>query len=216
MSEEMSRALGANGAMTVTIAGKACSVRALGLKELLEVERDCLTRARRNYLETFSKNLDLLTPEQAGDLMAKKLEEVARWDVSDLPHKTAYDGNRVFVNQEIKDLARDRLGLETDKSSKFSERQWKRVVSAMLDQGVINPEEYQRITGKVAPSVKIPYVNWWITGCYDGMVSFVWTCFRHNGVTRDEVVDAFQGNLGMLIELAHEIERLSSPDPKNG
>ena len=214
MSEEMARALAADGAMTITIAGKECTVRALGLKELLEVERDCLARYRRQYLETFSRNLDLLPPEQAADLMSRKLEETARWDVGDLPHKTAYDSGRVVLTPAVKALAADRLALE--ETEKMTDLQWRRVVSASLDQGIVGPEEYRAAAGQGPRSVKIPYVNWWITGCYDGMVSFVWICFRHNGVTRDEVVDSLQGNMGKLIELSHEIERLSAPDSKNG
>jgi hypothetical protein len=60
MSEKMARALGANGAMLVTIAGKECSVRPLGIVELAEVERDCVARYRRTDLETYASYLDRL------------------------------------------------------------------------------------------------------------------------------------------------------------
>ena len=44
MSEVMARAAGAGSPLTVEIGGKQCSVRPLTIRELTEVERDCVER----------------------------------------------------------------------------------------------------------------------------------------------------------------------------
>ena len=88
MSEDVARALGAGGDIT-TIAGKECKVRPLSIRELTEVERECLKVYKRTFLETFHDNLDLLPDDEAAGLMSRKLEEASAWDVGDLPSKKA-------------------------------------------------------------------------------------------------------------------------------
>ena len=75
MSEQMARALAATSPMTVMIGGKECTVRPLGIQELTEVERDCVQRFKRQYLETFSQNLDLLPENRRTELLEQKMEE---------------------------------------------------------------------------------------------------------------------------------------------
>ena len=212
MSEDMARALGASGALTVVIAGKECTVRPLGLQELTEVERDCLERFRRHYLETYRASMDLLPGNAGLLLLERKIEEAARWDVGDLPAKYAHDPARVVLTDALRAWVAETYGADGGSD----DRRTQRIATSALDQGMLSDEEYRGMTGSSPPKVRVGYVNWWITGSYEGMVTFCWVCFRHNDVTRDQVQDALRGNMALLVDLSREIERLSSPSVGNG
>jgi len=86
-----------------------------------------------------------------------------------------------------------------------------------LDQGMLTDKEYFELTGEKPPAKqRIGYVNWWINSDYEGMLTFTWTCFRHNGVTREQVADAMRGRPSLLMEVTQEIARLSAPQSGNG
>jgi len=213
MPEAEARAVGAGSPLVITIAGKECQVKPLGIRELTEVERDCLERYRRQCLETYAANLDLL-PEQARvGWMERKLDEVSRWDVDSLPMKFAHDPTRVLVTDALKQWLIEHwdLGLDT-----IEEKRLRQLAAASLDQDTLSEEEYRKLVGSPPPKVKVPYVHWWITGCYDGMVTLIWTCFRHANVTREQVIDTLGNDLTKLSELSREIEKLSAPQSGNG
>lgn len=211
MSEQMARALGAKDPEAIKIAGKDCFLRPLGIRELIEVEKDCLKRYKRSYLQTFVDNLDLLPPDQRLKLVETKMEEVARWDVGNLPHKVAYHPELIFISEEIKQWMKDKLTIvESD------EKKLKTMVAAVLDQGVMSEEDYKKMTGIEAPRVSIDYVNWWITGNKEGMITFIWICFSNQDVTREQVEKELSGDLRLLIDLSRSIERMSAPQAGNG
>ena len=212
MSEKEARAVGASGYSTM-IAGKECQVKPLGIRELTEVERDCLDRYKRHCLETYSTNLDLLPEQTRAGLLERKLEDVSRWDVDSLPMKFAHDPSRIQLSDELKQWLANHWGLESDECD---DARLRRLAVASLDQDALSAEDYKRMTGASTPKVKVPYIHWWITGCYDGMITLLWICFRHGGVTREQVSDAVGNDLAKLTELAQEIERLSSPQSGNG
>jgi len=212
MSEEMARALGASGALTVTIGGKECTVRPLGIQELTELERDCLTRYKRQYLETFAKNMDLLPRDQRGTLLEREMREVAKWDVENLPSKYAYDAQRIPVNDKLRKWLVDNIKVDAD----ASDAKVRRLAATALDQSLLSPEDYEKLVGSKTPKVQVPYVNWWLVASYDGIVSMLWSAFRRNGVTREEVADAMTQNMQVLMEASREIERLSTPQVGNG
>ena len=72
------------------------------------------------------------------------------------------------------------------------------------------------MTGGKPLKVKVPYVSWWITGSFDGMITLIWTCFKHNGVSREDVARELGRNEALLTELSREIETLSVPAVGNG
>lgn len=214
MPEDVARALGAAGGMpTVTIAGKECRARPLGMRELTEVERDCLDRYRRQYLETYAANLDLLPEASRAGLMEKKLDEVGRWDIDNLPLKFAYDSAEITLSPELRQWVTEHWHL----GDGLSDERMRRLTAASLDQEALSDADFRRMTGgDEPPKVKVPYVHWWITGSYDGMVTMIWTCFRRDGVTREQVMDSLGDNLTALTELSREIEKLSAPQAGNG
>jgi hypothetical protein len=210
MSEAMARAVGAAGARTVEIAGKECRVRPLGIRELTEAERECLASYRRSYIKTFVDSADMF-PE--GMQRAERArDEAARWDIDDLPPKAAYDGRSLNVTKQLKDF----LKTELDPDGKLDDDRARRLATGLLDQGTLTEERVEQLTGKKPRRATIPYVNWWITGCFDGMVTFVWLCFRPDGVTKDQVAEELGRNPALLVELSREIEGLSAPEAGNG
>ena len=212
MSEQMARALAATSPMTVMIGGKECTVRPLGIQELTEVERDCVQRFKRQYLETFSQNLDLLPENRRTELLEQKMEAVAHWDVEQLPNKWAHDPSRIRLTDELKSWLKETFQLREE----VDDDRFKRMAAAGMDQGMLEPEDYTKMTQAMPPRVKVAYSNWWITGAWEGMITFVWVCFRHNGVTREQCIEALRGNTPLLVDLSREIERLSSPAVGNG
>jgi hypothetical protein len=215
MSEVMARALNADSPKSVVVAGKNCTVRGLGIAELTEVERDCLQRFKRMYLQSFAENIDLLPKEKGVELLEKKLDEVAKWDVENLPPKYAHDPRSLVLTEELIKWVNNEFPFISD-SEERSEEKTKRVVATALDQGILSEEEYIRMTKFNPPKYKVPYVSWWITGSTDGIITMVYTCFKHNGVTREQVLEAMSGSRQKLIDIAHEIERLSVPQVGNG
>jgi len=210
MPDDMARALGAGSSTTVKIGGKDCTVRPLNIRELTEAERDCLQRYRRSYLETWQQNLDLL-PE-GSEMLRTKIEEAARWDVDDLPPKWAYDPRQIELTAGLKKWVKGEMNLE----GKADNDRLQRLVTTALDQGLLSEKKYMELAGKEPKKAKVPYVNWWITGSFDGMITFVWLCFRPNGVTREEVIDALGDNPSLLADTSRQIEELSSPASGNG
>lgn len=214
MSDDVARAVGASGATTINIAGKECTVRPMSIRELTEVQRECVKRYKREYLETFSNNVDLLPKSERTKFIIEKHEEAAKWDIDDLPHKYAYDISGIEMNRALRKLLTDLFGID-DKTSKNVVRMKQLCVSA-LDQGMLSSNQYRKLVGNPPVRVRVPYVNWWITGCYEGMITFVWVCFRHDGVTWEDVADELGKNPQMLAELTREIEHLTAPAVGNG
>lgn len=211
MPDDTARALKAPSPMIVKFGDKECQVHALGIRELTEAERECIKSYRRSYLETFAQNVDLLSNGQV--LLEKKMEEAARWDVDDLPTKEAYDPAKVRVTDKLKQFVADHFNLE---AKTLTDIRIQRFTAALLDQEHLSLSEYKELTKCVIRPLKIQYVNWWITGSYDGMVTFIWLCFRSYGVSKEEVFDKIGKESSLLVELSREIETLSTPAVGNG
>lgn len=219
MSEDIARIVASEGAETVQIGGKTCTTRALSLRELGEIERECLNLYRRSYLESYSQNGDLLPVNLKEKLMIEKFEESARWDVSDLPLKEVYDPARLVVNDSlIEHLAVifDFTSGQFDKlDEKTKKKQYQRLTATALEQGELSEDDYTRMTKNKPRKAKAGYVQWWITATYEGMLTMVWAAFKHNGVTKDEVSATLGKDLTMLVNLSREIEKLSAPSSGN-
>ncbi len=213
MPDKMSRALAAKGGLTVKIAGKECTVRPLGMRELKEVENDCLERYAQKYLKTCFTNMHLLSEKEQDGYMAARIDEAGRWDIDSLPPKYAHDDARVKVTKELRNWLLANLKMKKSADDK----QVRQLTATALDQGSLSADEYARLTDGSSPlKMKVSYSNWWITSVFDGMITFIWVCFRANGVTRDEVINELGNDLGKLAEVSREIERLSSPSVGNG
>ena len=211
MADDTARAVGAGSTTTVTIAGKECALRPLTIRELLEAERDCLSRYKREYIKTFVENADLLSKEKRDKIVADRMGEAARWDIDNLPPKYSYDPTSIILTENLKEWIKIQFTDAIDDEDYLC-----RLVTAVLDQGTLSEEQYEELTGKVPSKVKVGYVNWWITASYEGMTTMVWLCLRRDGITREQVVEELSKRPDMLINLSREVETLSTPELGNG
>jgi len=210
MSEDVARIVGAPSPTTVTINGKACQLRPLSLVELTEVERECLRHYRKSYLECFADNAASLG-EKGMDILERKMEEAARWGVEDLPFKDAFDSEKMVFNEKVLEWLKGKIEFDLSPTVKDYEKKCKKVIAGLLDNKMLRVPEYEAMTGHTPKPVKILYANWWITGCMDGMITFVWVAYRSNGVSREEVARELGHNPSLMIQLSQELERMSAP-----
>lgn len=218
MAGDVARAVGAGSSVTVNIAGKDCVVRPLTIKELGEVEAECLSLYKQSVIKTYQENIDTLVTAgmsrpDAMALLERKLEQVSGWDVSDLPHKTAYSVNGIPITPKLRALMASR-GEFND--SEFTDKQVRKILASLLDSGVITEIECRDASGVSPSKVKIGYANWWVTATMDGMCSMVWSCFKHSGVTRDDVIAHFSKSPAAMMDMAREVENATAPSTGNG
>lgn len=220
MSEDVARAVSSNGVTTTIIAGKECTVRPLSLKELGELERQCLKQFKRTYLETYAENADLLPESMRAGVVQAKIDETAKWDVKDLPLKLVYDPTKIRINDKVGVWAKEEypgmvIDDKDDPEGNKKTQLIQRLVAAALDGGNLEEEEYREMTGFMPNRQKTGYVNWWITGSFDGMLEMIYIAFKHNGVTRDDVSTAVGINQSLMVNLSREIEHLTAPQSGN-
>ena len=219
MSEDVARAVGAESPDGIRINGKDCRPRPLTIKELTELQRECLSQYRRSFVQAFSENADLLPGDEGKKLIREKLEEAARFDISNLPKRDVYDPRKIKINPSIeKWLVENVEGYEKDEeaSKEKQEKTTKRVVASALDEGLLDPKVYEELTGVHLVPSRVGYVNWWITGSFDGQIAMICLAFRGCNVTKDEIFLEIGRNPRVLIDLAREIEHLSAPEVGNG
>jgi hypothetical protein len=147
--------------------------------------------------------------------MEQKVDESSRWDIGNLPPKFAYESRDIKVTDTLKVWLVQVMGIPSNKMDK--EEQAQRMTAVAMDQEILSERRYMELTGEQPPfKQKVPYVNWWISASYDGMISFVWICFKPCGVTREEVMNDLGGDMLKLAEVSKEIEQLSVPAVGNG
>src|SRR5690606_18323895 len=172
----VARAVGADsGDEPIKINGKECVPRPLTVKELTELERECLKRFKREYLSTFSENIDIFPKDHQTRILMEKTDEVAKWDLTNLPPKWAYDSNSIVLNEELENWLREEIGFNEENFPEATRDKAKqRVVSTLLDDGRLTEEQYEKLTSQKPRKGKVGYAEWWITGTMDGMISMVW------------------------------------------
>lgn len=218
MSEDTTRMVGGNSDRSITIAGKECTLKPLTIREIGELERACVRQYKRHYIETFADNADLLPESRRDQILLEKMEKVATWDVNSLPTTKAYDINKIYVCQKLEEWAKSRYldyfaaeSVEEDSRKKLLQR----IVATALDKGDLSPAEYKELTGFDAISEKVGYVNWWITGSFDGMLEMIYVALKSNGVTKDQIAQELSDKPSLMVELARELEHISSPQSGN-
>lgn len=216
MSEDVARAVGAASPTTVKVCGKECQPRPLTIKELTELQRDCLAKYRRSYVEAYSQNVDFLPEDERRPFIREKIEEAAKMDLSSLPRKDAYDARRVVLTPELeKWLEENIIGYKRDEKDKEG-KVAKRIVVGSLDAELLSLEEYEKLTKQKIKPTKVGYVDWWVTGSFEGMISMINLVFKGCGVTEDELCREVSRNPALLMNLSREIEHLSAPEVGNG
>ena len=216
MSEDVARAVGAKSPMEIDIAGKMCKVRPLGLRELTEVQRECVEWYKRQYIKTFVDTMDMFPGGIEEAQQAR--EKAAKWDIDDLPNKVVYDSTTIELTDKLKRwvVSKYNLGKRRRDVRRLDNDKAKRLAAAALDKGMLSPEKYKELVGKDSRPIAIAYDTWWITGCLEGMIHFIWKAFQANGVSKNEVLEVLTAKPDLMVELSREIERLSAPAMGNG
>ena len=213
MSERESRAMGAGTAITVD--GKEYTLRPVTVQHLCDLEREALRYYRRQVLQTYRDNADLLG-DRADELIAKKFEEVSSLSLDDLPKKTAHDASKLPMTDVAKQWAEEfRQEIGGDQSEELDEGKVRVLIVTALDQERITAKHVQKMTGRRPALAKVRYDQWWITGCFEGMVSFI-----HSSVKQDhpEVTKRDIGTwpISAIFESAREVESITAPNLGNG
>jgi len=209
MADDTARAVGAGGT-TYTIAGKECQIYPLTIRELMEIERECLKRYKRMYLQTFVDNLDLIPPEQREKIILIQTTDVAKWDIDDLPKKFSYDIRRIILSDQLREWVKSQLQIESDDDVYL-----KRIVVSALNQHELTEDTYEKLTGSRPARYEVGYVNWWITSDHEGLLVFAWTAMKKNEITQEEFMVYIAENPQQLVSITREIELLSSPQLGN-
>jgi len=227
MSDDVARAVGAGG-KTITIAGKECKIRPLSILELTELERDCLEQYQDKYISTFDRNRKLFNRGENGEsdngneFLMQKMEEVAKWDITDLPPKFVYDPDKLFVNSDLQLWLKNKIGYSTKgpKRDKLTEVELNTRLRALtadaLDQNILTDEEYKEMSGKNPEKMKTGYVGWWTTGTMEGRISMLRICFKDSGLSKEELSRAIVDDPESFSLASREIESLSVPAAGNG
>lgn len=181
---------------------KQYKLRPVVAQHLCDLEREALRDYKRQYLETFTQNADLLPG--GAEIVQKKFEEVARWDFSDLPKKTAYSVAHILPGDVIRAWIKDTYNEvpETDSGIRA-------VLVNSLDNGKISMEEVQRMCGKAPIRGTVRYDQWWVTASMAGMISFITSSVRyeHPEMTREKVA---QWPFQKVAEAARTVESITA------
>lgn len=184
--------------------GKEYRISPVGMRQLHEVQRAAVRYYKREYLATYADNLDLLPERQRAEMLAKKFDEAAKWDVGNLPIKLAYDTRMVAVNEKLRSALED----EFDEVPE-SELGVRLLLAAALDRELISPDDVFKLTGVRPRKARIPYDSWWVTAVREGMIAFVLASLNGQpGVTKEDV-EAWP--LHKIVEASRMAEGLTAP-----
>ena len=219
MSEDVARAVGAQSPTTITICGKECRPRPLTIRELTELQRDCLQKYRRQYVEAYSSNADLLPEAERSAFIREKIDEAAKLDFTTLPKKDVYDPGKIVLNEKVETWLEQNVkgykkkdGAAKDKHDLYA----RRTIAACLDADMLLVDDYKEMTGELPKPTKVGYVNWWVTGTFEGMISMIKLAFKGCGVSEDELAEEISRNPSILMNASREVEHLSAPEVGNG
>lgn len=205
----------------VMIAGKECYPTPVTSVQLAELERTCIEQYKRKYLKTFTDNQDLLPPSLRDSLIEKKFEEAAKMDSKSLPHRTAHDMKKIKLSPDLAVWARRHIDDQTYEEAEMKglarlDKLLRVHVVHGLDTGELSDDEYEKLTGSQPIKQAIPYVSWWVSSDLEGQLNLIWASFKSFGVTLEEIKNEIAKRPSLMLEIGHEIERLSVPAVGNG
>lgn len=212
MSDKEARALGAGAMITVPDEkgmDHEFKISPVNMRQLAEIQKEALRVYRREYIQTYAEAAKLM--EDGQRVLHEKIEESARWDVRDLPRKLAYDASNLPLTKKVLDKLTTIYGeLPEDEDANKVDAKRRALLSLSLDDGTIGADEIHKLAGKWPGRAQIPYDTWWVTACYEGMTTLVWTSVSQNHpmVTKDDVG---RWPLTSLAAAAKLVEMLTAP-----
>lgn len=208
MGDREARILGAGDA--ITVGEKKYELTPVVAKHLCNLEREALKFYKRQYLTTYSENIDLLGEDKGMELLQDEMRKTASWSLADLPQRDVFSTTDVPVTDELKKWVQTKQP-DADTSD---ETVVKALLSTMLDQKAIRPRDVKKMTGKYPLQGKVRYDQWWITACTEGMIVFIANSVRFNGkpVSEEEIQ---QWSFPKIVEAARKVEDITSADMGN-
>lgn len=206
------RALGA--CESIDINGTEYKLRPIVAQHLADLEKAALKYYKRNFLETYSDNLDLLEGDNT-ELMQTKLDEAARWDLKDLPYKAAFDVSRIPINDKVKAWIVEAFD-ELDKKDKpKDDKAIRSLLAASLDSEKLKPSKLKELSGKAPLEGRVRYDQWWITGSINGMIRFIVTSLQYDH-PEIRTADVARWSFTQLAEASRKVESVTSASMGNG
>lgn len=207
MSDKEARVLGAG--QSIEIDGTEYQIRPINIRMLHEVQREAVRHYKREYLKTFSDNMDLLGNGKGQELLEQQIKEVAKWDIAQLPSKTAYSSKGIPIEGKLAERLRVIYGdLPTN------EDELQGLLDSALDREEMTSDEVEQLSGKRPKRGRIGYDMWWITATYEGMTTFVWASLlsAHPKLQKEQVSG---WPLTQLTQAARIAESITSPELGN-
>jgi len=214
MSDREARALGAGS--TITVEGIEYTLSPVKLQQLAELQRAAVRNYKREYLETYAENIRLLPKEKQESVLEKKLDEVARWDIDDLPPKRAYSAEGLSVTAGLRTRLEEIFSIrgEWDSTAEREDADWLELLEEALNSDEIRPGEVKKLTGGFPTCEVSPYDMWWATAVHEGRINFVYESarIRHPKLKKSEVG---QWPLPRLAEAVKIIVTITRPEMGN-
>jgi uncharacterized ubiquitin-like protein YukD len=203
MSEREARAVAAGESIEVN--GTTYRLRPISFQHLCDLERDALRYYKRQYLETFRDNADLLG-DDAHTVLTQEMAKAAKWDLEDLPQRAVHDVRGMKITEKLKKWIEDKYG-EVPKE----EQAIRALVSMALDSEALKVQDVKEMTGVTPTKGMVRYDNWWVTGSMDGMSSFILTSLRedHPQMTRADVVKWPLSAIAEAVKIVGDITTVS-------
>ena len=208
MSDAEARALAA--ADVITVDGTEYTLSPVKLQQLSELQRAAVKFYKQSYLETYRDNIDLIPKEKQELFLEKKLDEVAHWDIDDLPSKKSYSAERVQITDAIK----KRLDALYSPEDGIPDEQYRNLLVAALDSAEISPKDVKELTGTFPRQGSISYDMWWVTGCFEGMINFIFESVKVKH-PRTKKSDVSNWPMAKQIQAAQIVQQITTPDMGN-
>ena len=213
MSDKESRAMGAG--RKIKVGGHEYMLRPIVVQQLCDLEQEALQFFRRQVLKTYRDNVDLLG-DQANELITKKFDEVSRMSLDDIPKKTAYGASKLPVTNAVKVWAKEfQQQIGVDQSEELDDGRVRNLIVVALDQEMVTAKHVHKMTGQRPVLAKVRYDQWWITGCFEGMIAFIHSslCQEHPELSKQDIG---KWAITDIFETSREVENITSPDLGNG
>ena len=213
MSDKEARAMGAG--RKIRIGEHEYMLRPVVVQQLCDLEQEALQFYRRQVLQTYNSNRDLLG-DSADELIEKKFAEVSRLSLDDIPKKMAYDTSKLPVTATAKVWVEEFLEeMGGDQDEKLSDGRIRVLLAVALDQEQISSATVEKMVGQKPLQAKIRYDQWWITGCLAGRIAFIYSsiCQEHQELTKEDVG---KWPIADIFEASRTVENITAPDLGNG
>lgn len=207
MADREARVLGAGN--TIKVGDKEYKLYPVVAKHLCDLERESLKYYKRQHLDTFSENMDLLPKDVGESVLLDEIRRLASWSLDDLPQRDAYDTSKIPVTDKLKDWIKDRFETVPEDDDGI-----RALIRVSLDQKALGVRDVRKLTGKAPFQGKVRYDQWWIMACTEGRISFIVSSLQlsDSSITRKDVE---KWSFAKIIEAADKVANITSADMGN-